>query len=94
MNKKRSQLEKAMIESANEFFKNSPDNKRAERKFLHDYVSALLLKAGTYNGFNFVYWLDQGYQEWILAGQPDNYKGQKDKYIYGPSNDDSRIRYY
>lgn len=45
-------------------------------------ISALLMKAGIYNGFNHLYWLDGGCKAWRDAGEPEF--PAKEAYIIGP----------
>ena len=56
----------------------------ADQKFKAG-VCVLLEKAlhesGNYQGYNQIYWLKQGYQEWRAAGEPDF--PEKEKYTFG-----------
>lgn len=45
----------------------------------------LLMAAKQYNGFNYTDWLEDGYRQWIAAGQPqDNtkYLGDQTKVVF------------
>ena len=44
-------------------------------------IETLLHETGNYAGYNYVYWNNQGYQEWVAAGKPEGV--EKTKY-YGP----------
>tara|TARA_Y100000310_G_C19988018_1_gene492835 strand:+ start:241 stop:495 length:255 start_codon:yes stop_codon:yes gene_type:complete len=57
--------------SANEILANediSEEYKSGVCRLLTD----VLLKTDNYNGFNFKYWLDKGYAEWVEAGSPSD----------------------
>lgn len=76
----------------NEFMKNSADGATAERSLLQAITEKLLMSTNSYRGFNYLYWSAQGFNEWMEAGEPDF--PEKDKYIYGPSGDRTRIFFY
>jgi len=50
-----------------------------EREALKNLAETILTKTGTYNGFNYNYWIEKGCAEWNAAGNPD----EKDRFIYG-----------
>ena len=94
--KKRNQTIKALVEKANQYLAVDDDsvNAREGRQTLITFVSAMLMEANRYEGFNYTYWLEKGYQEWVAVGSPDYSYGTKDPYIYGPSGDKTKIRFY
>jgi hypothetical protein len=91
-NKKRNATLQAVVDKANEFMNESPDSDRPARKMLAVFVDSLLFEARCYNGYNYLYWLETGYDQWVKDGRPDFL--EKDPYIYGPTGDDSRVRFY
>jgi hypothetical protein len=40
----------------------------------------VLFHHGSYKGFHHRYWCEQGYDEWVAAGKPE----EKERYIFGP----------
>ena len=89
-NQKRNATLQGVVDKANAYIRDSPDSDKASRKMLQTFVKSLLFDAQCYRGYNYLYWESIGYKEWCDAGQPDY--PQKYRYIYGPSDDDSRIR--
>ena len=99
--KKRNATLKALVNRANDYLECSKDEEKEGRKMLFSFVEQMLMEAGCYQGFNYLYWLNQGYAEWMKAGQPNSIPGEKpeqsypqDKYIYGPSGDSTRVKFY
>jgi len=90
--RKRNKTLQAMLEKANAYLKGSDDSEIKGREMLATFVSAFLMEQGSYNGYAYIYWKEQGYAEWITAGEPEG--KEKDKFLYGPSGDKSRIHYY
>lgn len=89
---KRSQQTRTAIEWANKFFAESPDSLAEQRKGVQSFLSACLMESNSYRGFNYLYWLAQGCDEWIDAGRPEF--PEKERYIYGPSGDQTRVVFY
>lgn len=52
-----------------------------EKIALRNVTEKILYKTGNYRGFNQLYWMERGHQEWREAGEPDF--PEKDSYIYG-----------
>ena len=75
-------------ELANKFFRESKDEMMAERKALQSFIETILYETNTYYGFNYVHWLEKGFNEWIEAGEPDG----KEKYKF--FGDETRIIFY
>ena len=46
----------------------------------------LLMAAKCYSGFNFTDWLEDGYRQWVAAGQPED----NTKYL----GDQTKVRFY
>lgn len=92
--KKRNATLQMMVNRANDYLECSKDEEKEGRKMLFSFVEQMLMEAGCYQGFNYIYWVSQGYTEWMQAGQPDSIPGEKDKYIYGPSGDSTRVKFY
>ncbi len=83
---------KQLIQVVNEFMATSPDSMKDARNRLASLTKSALFASKKYKGFNFNYWLKQGCDEWRAAGEPGF--PEKDRFIYGPSGDDSRITFY
>jgi hypothetical protein len=81
-----------MKQSANDFIRNSRPDQKAERQIVFSLTADVLMKCHKYQGFNYLYWLNQGCGEWQRDGKPEG--KDKDFYIYGPSGDQSRIMFY
>jgi hypothetical protein len=49
-------------------------------------LDAILHESGNYNGFNYVYWINEGgFEQWRSDGQPDNnrpYLGDQTRKVY------------
>jgi hypothetical protein len=82
----------ALKEVVNQFMKDSPADAKPMRQLLASITEKALMAANEYRGFNYQYWLAQGCQEWRNCGEPDF--PEKYFFIYGPSNDDTRITFY
>jgi len=103
MARPRKTIEVARIkEMANKFFKESADEMVDEREALKVFIDSILFETNNYHGFNMLYWLEQGFEEWNAAGKPDgNEWVNKDgevvngyevkKQFFG---DESRVKYY
>lgn len=52
----------------------------------------VLHKTGNYNGFNNLYWLNGGYEEWKAAGEPSF--PAKESFITGPDELEFDRKYY
>lgn len=52
----------------------------------------VLKNCNSYQGYNDNYWLQQGWNEWRAAGEPDF--PEKNKFIYGPSGQRFNRQYY
>ena len=89
---KRTKTMSAVVAQGNDYFANSPAERKEERQMLQHFVSQLLMKANCYGGFNYLYWTKQGCQEWINCGSPEG--KDKDFFMYGPSGDQTRIFFY
>lgn len=59
-----------IIAAANEAVASAPDA-RVRSSLIAVFVT-LLMKAGTYKGFNYTYWLERGHAAWIEAGRPND----------------------
>jgi hypothetical protein len=81
-----------LIAEVNSFLRNSDAEKRDERKLAASLTERVLMAADSYRGFNYIYWLDTGFEEWKRCGKPDF--PEKNYFIYGPSGDDTRIQFY
>ena len=90
---KRSALLQETVNRANDYFKHSEASQKQGRKTLQGFVESLLMAHNSYRGFNYLYWREQGCEEWRKAGSPEN-QCDKDVFIYGPSGDDTRIEMY
>lgn len=88
----RSKTLQTAVDQANQYLRESPDDRKAERLAIHNFVAHLLMEARSYRGFQYLYWADKGYNAWKLAGEPDF--PEKDRYIYGPTGDQSRTMLY
>ena len=68
------------------------------RKGICTALEHVLHEARAYRGYNDVYWLEQGYDEWKADGSVDEFPA-KYRYIFGPAHgssatDPHRRRYY
>lgn len=90
--KRRTQSLQMMVNKCNVYFKESPDNESETRKQLASILESLLMEAKCYKGFNYLYWLTQGFEEWQTKGSPDF--PEKEIFLYGPSMDQTRVMYY
>lgn len=90
MQRKRNKDIQVLINKANQYLSESDDSKVAAREVVIDFVSGVLHEVKCYMGFNFVYWDAIGFKEWDLAGRPE----EKDQFVYGPSGDKTRIKFY
>jgi hypothetical protein len=88
----KSQSLRALVSVVNEFMRKSSDIATAERSLIQTLTESLLMAKGEYSGFNYSYWMDRGFREWDETGKPDF--PEKDKYLYGPSGDRTRIQFY
>jgi hypothetical protein len=75
---------KAVIEKANDLILVAPTAEA--RRQIQNIVSTLLLAAGAYDGFQYIQWLNGGYDKWVAAGKP------KDTMQFVP--DRTLIRFY
>ncbi len=55
-------------------------------------ATELLSAVNSYGGYNYNYWLKQGYQEWLVDGMPEF--PEKEKYILGPTLDKTMVTYF
>jgi hypothetical protein len=59
------------------------------KKGIISMIEKVLLDSGNYNGFDYVYWVTKGYNEWRETGQP---KGEDcTNYVRGNMGEYSRI---
>jgi len=64
-----------------------------ERRGVAFLIEELLHQARRYQGFGYVYWLNEGgFKAWQAAGEPD--WPEKEKFVYGPGGDEYRRIYY
>ena len=56
------------------------------RKALAGLLENALFETGNYRGFNDLYWMNRGYEEWVDAGRPEEFPA-KYRYIWGPDAD-------
>lgn len=89
--KQRSASIQALVNKANQWLAESPDEEKDGRKMLASFVTALLMENNTYRGFNYSYWTALGCDAWKAAGEPEQ---DKDAFIYGPSGDQTRVTFY
>jgi hypothetical protein len=68
---------KRVLELANELLEGAP----LGSVDLCLFISTLLHETGNYAGYNYVYWNNQGYEEWVAAGKPE---GKEKRKFYGP----------
>ena len=74
----------------NEYIEN-PNTTHLERKALCTVIETVLHETGNYEGYNYNYWLDVGFDEWLADGEPEKDKG---KYLYGETGDYLNRRYF
>ena len=55
-------------------------------------LESVLIETGNYKGYNFIYWLEKGCDEWREAGFPGS--PEKEKFIYGPGGSEWDRVYY
>ena len=89
---KRNKTLQAVVDKANQWIANSTPDRTAERTLMHSFVSSLLMEANSYHGFNYIYWLETGCEQWHQCGEPEGV--EKDFFMYGPSGDKTRVRFY
>lgn len=93
--KKRTKTMQAVVDKVNAFLETSSTEQREAREQMAALLSSLLMEAGCYRGFNYIYWLETGCAAYTAACLPEGLTGpEKDAYVYGPSGDRSHIRYY
>lgn len=84
----------AAIARANKYFADSADGNLVERRMLKDFVSSWLMGIDQYRGYQYLYWHNQGAKDWLTDKQPSDNGSIPREYMYGPSDDDSRIILY
>ena len=89
---KRTKTLQALVNKANQYIAASQDSEVEGRQMLETFVSAMLMEANSYKGYNYSYWLNGGYAKWLEASSPED--ETKDQYLYGPTMDKTRITYY
>lgn len=52
-------------------------------------LEEVLHETGNYNGYNYLYWIEKGHEEWLKAGGNKH----EEKYLYGDGHEFNR-RYY
>jgi hypothetical protein len=62
------------------------------KKTLCSLLEGILHDTGNYRGFNYVYWLKRGNQEWVAAGKPE-VPVVKNQFIIGDIGEWARIYY-
>lgn len=92
--KTRTKTLQAMVDKANQYLAIEDDSDKAKhgRETLATFVSSMLMEADSYKGFNYIYWTSIGCAEWYEAGEPEG--KEKDRFIYGPTMDQTKIHYY
>ena len=84
----RSASAQEQIDRINAYLKTSPDDSQVARGSFIDLAQTVLGKS--YNGFNYIYWTVQGFNEWLAAGRPESNR----PFICGPSGDETRVFFY
>lgn len=88
---KRNATMQAVVDKMNAYFKQSAPEHKECREHMASLLSTLLMDAGCYRGFNYLYWQETGCTDWNACGRPEGV--EKDFFLYGPSGDRSRVRY-
>lgn len=70
---KRSELVEKQVIRANNML-NIDTITQKEKAVVCCMIEALLMDAKCYKGFNYIYWMDKGYDEWVADGKPENNK--------------------
>lgn len=74
-------------EKINRFLKN-PDTTSQARHAFAVFLESILMETGNYHGFNYVEWMEGGYDRWVADGRPEF--PEKEKYL----GDQSRRHYF